>query len=117
MSEVVERAAAARISAHIEPQELFPSCQSAYRTYHSTIVAVHDDLIRSTDSGDVCALVLLDLSAAFDTVDHQTLLQALSRRFGVALVTQNWCASHLSQRTQAFSDVLCEQPSVSSARF
>ena len=70
-----------RISAHIESQQLLPSCQSAYTAHHSTetaIVAVHDFLIQSIDSGDVCALVLLDLSAAFDTVDHQSLLQAVS---------------------------------------
>ena len=100
LSKVVERAAAVRISAHIESEQLLPSCQSAYRAHHSTetaVVAVHDFLIQSIDSGHVCVLhvVLLDLSAAFDTVDHQSLLQVLSRRFGVADVALNWCASYL----------------------
>jgi len=82
------------------------TCQSAYRAQHSTetaIVAVHDFLIQSIDSGDICALVLLDLSAAFDTVDHKTLLQVLTHRFGVTDVALSWCASYLSQRTQTVS--------------
>ena len=106
LSKLVERVAAVRISAHIESQQLLPSCQSAYRAHHSTetaIVAVHDDLVRSIDSSDICALVVLDVSAAFDTVDHQSLLQVLSRRFAVADTALNWYKSYLSQCTQTFS--------------
>ena len=44
---------------------------------------MHDEIVRCVNSGDVRALVLLDLSAAFDTVDNQTLLRVLSHRFGV----------------------------------
>ncbi len=103
LSKVIERAAAARLSAHIESQRLLPCRQSAYRDGHSTetaIIAVHDELVRSIDSGDVCALVLLDLSAAFDTVDHQTLLRVLSCRFGVRDTALDWCKSYLSERSQ-----------------
>ena len=67
-----------RLKAHFESQHLLPCRQSAYRAHHSTetaIIAVHDEMIKAVDNGDVCALVLLDLSAAFDTVDHQTLLR------------------------------------------
>ena len=49
------------------------SRQSAYRPYHSTetaVAVVHDYIVRAIDDGDVVAMVLLDLSAAFDTVDH-----------------------------------------------
>jgi len=45
-----------------------------------------DDIIRAIDRGEVTALVLLDLSAAFDTVDHQTLLDVLHRRFALRLI-------------------------------
>ena len=61
---------------HFKSQQLLPSRQSAYRARHSTdtaIIAVHDEIVKAIDVGEVCALVLLDLSAAFDTVDHQTL--------------------------------------------
>ena len=47
------------------------------------IIAGHDEITKAIDDGSVYALTLLDLSAAFDTVDHQTLLSVLNRRFGV----------------------------------
>ena len=72
-----------RLSAHFESHCLLPSRQSAYRAHRSTetaIIAVHDEIVRAIDAGDVCALVLLDLSAAFDTVDHDSLLRVLQVR-------------------------------------
>ena len=60
-----------------ELYQLLPRYQSAYRLHHSTetaLIRVVNDILRSVDSGNVCALVLLDLSAAFDTVDHGLLL-------------------------------------------
>jgi len=80
----VERVAAVRLSTHIESQQLLLPCrQSAYRAGHSTetaIIAVHGKIVRCVDSGDVFALVLLDLSATFNTVDNQTLLRVLIYR-------------------------------------
>ena len=105
VSKLVERAAADRLRAHFDSQQLLPCRQSAYRAHHSTetaIIAVHDEITRAIDDGNVCALVLLDLSAAFDTVDHQTLVRVLSCRFGVADLALNWCSSYLSQRSQTF---------------
>ena len=63
---------------------------------------IHDEWhhsVHCVDSGDVCALVLLDLSAAFDTVDHQTLLRILSHRFDVKDAAFDWCKSYLLERT------------------
>jgi len=50
----------------------------------------------------MCVLVLLDLSSAFDTVDHDTLLQVLNRRFGIDGLALDWCRDYLSDRTQTF---------------
>jgi len=71
LSKVVERVAANQLKAHFESKHLLPSRQSAYRAHHSTetaIIAVHDEITRAIDDGSVCALTLLDLSAAFDIV-------------------------------------------------
>ena len=105
VSKTVERVIAACFSEHVEENNLLPSRQSAYRPYHSTetaVMAVHDEIVRKIDNGQVCALVLLDLSAAFDTVDHDTLRQVLSRRFGVQGSMMAWFDSYLTNRTQTF---------------
>jgi len=61
------------------------------------------DLIRATDNGYLSSLVLLDLSAAFDIVDHEILVLVLSKRFSLADTVLDWCQSYLNDRTQSFS--------------
>ena len=51
---------------------------------------------------EVCALVLLDLSSAFDTVDHDTLLRELTHLFGVNGRALTWFSSYFTGRTQAY---------------
>ena len=58
--------------------------------------------MRTIDSGKLCALVLLDLSAAFDTVDHPIMLQVLHDRFCVEDAALKWFESYLSDRTQTY---------------
>ena len=70
--------------------------------YRNGCVVVHNDVVRSTDNGQVSLLVLLDLSAAFDTVDHQILLSVLSDRFAVSNNALTWFTSYLTDRTQQF---------------
>ena len=67
------------------------------------VTVVHNDIVRATDAGQVSALVLLDLSAAFDTVDHRILMDMLSSRFWVNDHVYEWFHSYLSGRTQIFS--------------
>jgi len=72
---------------HAESSHLLPTRQSAYRRTYSAetaVTTVHNDIVRAVDQGHVAALVLLDLSAAFDTVDHSTLLNLLQSRFSVS---------------------------------
>ena len=61
---------------------------------------MHNDIVRAIDAGDVSALVLLDLSAAFDTVDDGVLLDVLNLRFGIEDRALAWFRSYLSNRMQ-----------------
>ena len=80
MSKVVERAVAAQLNEYLLANDLMPRCQSAYRKNHSTetaILRVWSDMLNAADTRQVTLLGLLDLSAAFDCVDHDLLLQRL----------------------------------------
>ena len=85
---------------------LFPHMRSAYRRHHSTetvVLTVHNDIIQAIDRRQLTALVLLDLSSAFDTVDHTCLLTILQNRFSVDATVASWFQSYLSHSTQTFS--------------
>ncbi|XP_072039542.1 uncharacterized protein [Amphiura filiformis] len=84
--------------------ELYGSRQSAYRKHFSTetaLVRVQNDILRAVDQRSDVVLVLLDLSAAFDTVDHQILLRRLRDRYGVHGKALAWCTSYLCNRQQS----------------
>jgi len=74
-------------------KKLLPVKRFEYRRHHSTessVVKVMDDIIRSIDDGKVVPQVLLDLSAAFDTVDHDNLLEILQNRFLINDIPLSW---------------------------
>jgi len=105
ISKVIERVVATRFSSHLSHHSLLPARQSAYHPFHSNetaVLSVHNEVLRSIDNGQVSLLVLLDLSAAFDTVDHQILLSVPSDRFAVANNALTWFISYLTDRTQQF---------------
>src|SRR5208282_1033647 len=83
LSKTLERLVARQLLDYVYAADLMSDLQSAYRGSHSTetaVLKVQADILRAIDSGDHAALALLDLSAAFDTVDHETLLhQAIVR--------------------------------------
>ena len=67
--------------------------QSAFRKYHSTetaLLKVQNDILLSMDRQEVCFLVLLDLSSAFDTIDHKTIIDVLEYQFGVTDKALEW---------------------------
>ena len=82
----IEKVVAARLNEHLNNGDLMELFQSAYRAGRSTETAltrVHSDVLRAIDDGQCVILVLLDLSAAFNTVDHSILLNRLNHCSGI----------------------------------
>ena len=101
LSKLVERVVKSRLDQHLASNSLYNPCQSAYTRYHSTetaLLAVHDSLIRAIAHQQVTCLCLLDLSAAFDIIDHNILIRRLSTWFGITENALSWFQSYLSNR-------------------
>jgi len=73
--------------------DLLPPLQSGFRQGHYTetpVLRVLSDILQAVDRRDLAALVLMDLSAAFDTVDHSILLERLQQTFGIGDTALHW---------------------------
>ena len=103
VSKLLERLVSRQLTDYLRIADLLPTFQSAYRPHHSTetaVLHVLSEILTSIDRGDISALVLLDLSAAFDTVDHGILLKRLKSSFGIVGSAYSWFQSYLSGRSQ-----------------
>ena len=103
LSKIFEKVVASRLNSHINSSHTSNDYQSAYKKFHSTTTAllkIHNDIFSSMDDGRVTALTLLDLSAAFDTIDHTILLRRLGNWFGVSGKALDWFKSYLTGRSQ-----------------
>ena len=104
ISKLVECVVAKQVVDHIHRQGLDNSYQSAYKSGHSTetaLLSIKNDIHLSLSRGEATALVLLDLSAASDTIDHSTFLSCLLDWFGVGGSALEWCFSYLTERFQS----------------
>ena len=104
ISKIIERVVKSRLTDHLFSHSLLNPHQSAYRRHHSTETSllymyIHDHLIIAICSQKLSFLCLLDLSSAFDTIDHDILLTRLSSWFGIHDSVLNWFKSYLSSRT------------------
>ena len=103
LAKLVEKVVALRVNEHAEEHKLYEKLQSAYKSFHSTetaLVKVQNDILSALDNNESVLLVLLDLSAAFDTVDHTILLNRLEKRLGITGQCLDWFRSYLQNRQQ-----------------
>ena len=95
LSKLLEKAVDTQFASHLSTNSLLSPLQSAYRANHSVETAlakVHNDIMRAADESQGVLLILLDLSAAFDTIDHD---------MGIEGLALSWVESYLSDRQQA----------------
>ena len=102
LSKLLEKAASLQVISYLQSQNLIPHYQSAYLKSHSCETALFkftNDVQQMLSERKMVILVQLDLSAAFDTVDHAVLLNLLKHKFGISGTALKWVASYLSGRT------------------
>ena len=103
MSKLLEKVVLSQILQHINCKKLLSDFQSAYRPHHSTetaLLKITNDLLSAMDDGNISVLVLLNLSAAFDTIDHEILLHRLHNVFGFEDTVLSWFQLYLENQTQ-----------------
>ena len=95
-----------QVSSYLKSNNLCNTCQSAYRSGHSTetaLLKVVNDLFLSIYKGSISVLALLDFSSAFDTIDHPILVHGLHSDFGFTDTVLQWFSSYLTDRTHYVS--------------
>ena len=100
LSKLVESAAMLQLNHQCKVNDIVLHHQSAYKEYHScetTLLKVVNDVFWCMEK-EVLLLISLDLSAAFDMVDHAALLKVLHNYFGVGEISLRWFESSLDNR-------------------
>ena len=103
LSKVLEKLVLRQLTSHLSTHSLLSEHQSAYRPRHSTetvLLSIFNDILTALDENNTAVLLLLDLSAAFDTIDHELLLRRLKNEFGITDIALSWFRSYLSERKQ-----------------
>uniref|UniRef100_A0A3Q2WWY2 Reverse transcriptase domain-containing protein n=1 Tax=Haplochromis burtoni TaxID=8153 RepID=A0A3Q2WWY2_HAPBU len=101
LSKVLEKVVYLQLQAHLDSNMISEKIQSGFKSLHSTetaLLRIFNDILLTMDSGSPAALLLLDLSAAFDTVDHNILLSRLESHAGLKGSALQWFRSYLTER-------------------
>ena len=100
LSKILERIVSKQLIAHVNKNNLFYPFQSAFRNDHSTetaLLRITDTILSTLNSNTCCQLILLDLSSAFDTLDHNILISRLTL-IGISDLALQWFTSYLTNR-------------------
>ena len=103
IGKLIERVVLKQLTEHLDANNLNIPNQSGYKKHHSTetlLVRIVNDILVASDEGSATIVMLLDLSAAFDTVDHRKLLHILKTEVGIDGIALKWFESFLCGRCQ-----------------
>ena len=116
ISKLLERVILDQLNTYLNHHDLHCPVQSGYRPHHSCetlLVRMTNDIRREIQAGNIVIVILLDLSAAFDTIDYNVLLDKLFNDFGICGKALEWFSSYLHNRSfcvkvdLSFSAFLC----------
>ena len=122
IKKIIEKAIATQIHIHLINNDIVDNFQSAYKTGHSretALLTVYKDIVTTIGRGNGAMLVLLDLSAAFDTIYHDNLFCILEKYVGICGNALKLIKSYFSNRTQRvqidnvlsdFANIICGVP-------
>jgi len=102
LAKILEKCVLPQLEAFIDENHVGEVLQSGFKKHHSTetaLLKVFNDIFLATDQGNVTVLLLLDLTAAFDTVDHNILISRLETCVGISGNALNWFKSYLLNRS------------------
>ena len=106
IAKILEKLVLSRVSSYLNSQNLYNTCQSAYRPGQFTetaLLKVVNVLFLSLNKGNISVLALLDFSSAFHTIDHTILVHRLHTDFGFTDTVLQWFSSYLTDRTHYVS--------------
>ena len=116
LSKIIDKSVVLQLNNYLMNNNLHENFQSAFKVHHSTetvMVKVQDDILLAIDGNKAVVLLMLDLSAAFDTVCHEILLDRLSQRYGITANVHEWFASYM-QDAGSYMFCTCTSPVVTS---
>ena len=102
LSKILEKLVVKRLKKHMSAYNLYCNLQSAYRPQHATetaVLKIYHDIVSDLENGKCTVLASLDLSAAFDTVDHSIFIARIQQLYGVDSVCKDWFESYLHDRS------------------
>lgn len=103
LGKILEKVVVTQLNSYLNDNNLHEVLQSAYKPNHSTetaLLKIQNDILAAVDKKGVVILILLDLSAAFDLIDHDILLERMNSLLGISGSALDWFRSYLSERTQ-----------------
>jgi hypothetical protein len=98
LSKILEKTVHHQLNNYVDSNNLYAHYQSGYRKFHScetAVTRIHNDLLMMIDKKTNVLLLLLDLSAAFDTINHTLLLKKLQRSYGITDTALQWAMAQI----------------------